>query len=323
MSSEIIGTGRALPQRVVTNDALAKQFNLSASEIFRKTGIQKRYWAEPSEKPSTLAVAAAKNALETAGCHARDIDLILVSTTTPDMYFPSTACLVQRDLKARSIPAFDINASCSGFLYALSLADQYIKNGTAKTVLVIATDLKSRFLNPKDQTTAILFGDGAGAVVLRRGVSGIQKITLGADGAFQELIDLPGGGARLPITLQSLKEERHYMQMQGKRLFRIAVRKMESTLTQFLSEASLSFDEIDFYLFHQANLRILEALFKRISLPRHKTEITLSQFGNTSSSTIPIALDVAVRAGKLKKGDRVVFSAFGGGVTWGNVLLNW
>ncbi len=323
MVSEVIGTGRALPKRVVTNETLAKQFNITASEILRKTGIEKRYWAEASDKPSSLAVAAAQNALEAAGCHSRDLDLILVSTTTPDMYFPSTACLVQRDLKARTIPAFDLNASCSGFLYALSLADQYIKNGTAKTVLVVATDLKSRFIDRKDQATAILFGDGAGAVILRRGDCGIQKITLGADGAFHQLIDLPGGGASLPITLQSLKEERHYMRMQGKRLFRIAVRKMESTLTRFLSEVSLSIDEIDFYLFHQANLRILEALFKRVSLQRHKTEITLSQFGNTSSSSIPIALDVAVRAGKLKKGDRVVLSAFGGGVTWGNVLLHW
>lgn len=323
MSSEIIGTGRSLPQRVVTNDTLARQFNISASEILRKTGVQQRYWAEPADKPSSLAVKAARNALEAAALQPKDIDLILVSTTTPDMYFPSTACLVQRDLKARAIPAFDINASCSGFLYALSLADQYIKNRAAKTVLVIATDLKSRFIDPKDQATAILFGDGAGAVVLREGRRGIQNISLGADGAYHQLISLPGGGSCLPITHLSLKEGRHYMKMQGKRLFRIAVRKMESSLRRFLLDSGLSFDEIDFYLFHQANLRILEALFKRISLPRHKTEITLTQFGNTSSSSIPIALDTAVRAGKLKKGDRVVLSAFGGGITWGNVLLHW
>ncbi len=323
MPSEIIGTGRALPKFVMGNDTLSKQFKISASEIVRKTGVQQRHWAAPEDKPSGLALEAAKKALTSAGRQPEDLDLILVSTTTPDMYFPSTACLVQRDLKARPIPAFDINASCSGFLYALSLADQSIQDGSAKTVLVIATDVKSRFIDPKDESTAILFGDGAGAVVLSSGTHGIQKIALGADGAYHSLIHLPGGGARQPITYRSLKDGQHYMQMQGKRLFRVAVRKMETALSTFLAELELSFDEIDFYIFHQANVRILEALFKRISLPPHKTEITLSQFGNTSSSTIPIALDTAVRAGKLKKGDRVILSAFGGGVTWGNILLKW
>jgi len=323
MSSEIIGTGRALPRRVMSNDTLSKQFKISPSEIVRKTGIEQRYWADPEDKPSSLALEAAQKALQSANIRPEDLDLILVSTTTPDMYFPSTACLVQRDLKARPIPAFDINASCSGFLYALSLADQYLQNGETNRVLVIATDVKSRFIDPEDESTAILFGDGAGAVVLKNGARGIRNIRMGADGAHHALISLPGGAARQPITRRSLKEKQHYMQMQGKRLFRVAVRKMEDALRQFLATSGLSFDEVDFYLFHQANLRILEALFKRISLPMHKTEITLSQFGNTSSSTIPIALDVAVEAGKLKKGDRVVLSAFGGGVTWANVLLEW
>jgi len=208
-------------------------------------------------------------------------------------------------------------------LYALSVADQYLKNRSVDSILIVSTDVKSRFIDPNDLSTAILFGDGAGAVVISRGERGIRKIQIGADGSQHHLITLPGGGARRPITRETLEKGLHHMKMEGKGLFRVAVKKMESTLLSFLSESSLSFDDIDFYIFHQANLRILECLFKRIPVPLSKTEITLSKFGNTSSSTIPIALDVAIRSGKLKKGDRLILSSFGGGITWANVLIDW
>lgn len=319
----MIGTGRALPQRIVSNAELSRRLNISEAEIVRKTGIESRYWVGAEEKPSTLAAEAGRKAIEAAHLLPDEIDLLLVTTTTPDMYFPSTACMVQKILFKRSIPAFDLNASCSGFLYALSVADQYLKNGSVDRVLVIATDVKSRFINKDDVSTAILFGDGAGAVVLVKGDRGIQSIQIGADGSYHELVHLPGGGACLPLTGASLKEGRHFMRMEGKGLFRVAVRKMESALTDFLKQNHLSVDEVDFFIFHQANLRILEALFQRIEIPIHKTELTLSKFGNTSSSTIPIALNTAFEAGKLKQGDRVVLSAFGGGITWGNILLEW
>ncbi|MFQ5589399.1 MAG: 3-oxoacyl-ACP synthase III family protein [Nitrospiria bacterium] len=328
MPTSVIGTGRALPRRLVSNKELAESLNIRPDDIIRKTGVASRYWAGPDDTASSLAVEASLKALQSAGLSAGAVDLILVTTTTPDMYFPSTACLVQKGLAelpggANNIPAFDINASCSGFIYALSIADQYLKSGEAKTVLVAATDVKSRFIDAKDLSTAILFGDGAGAVVLKNGPRGIRKITLGADGAHHQLVHLPAGGSALPMTLETLKTGRHFMSMAGKRLFRVAVRKMATSLSDFLAEAELQTDEIDCFVFHQANRRILEAVFKRLEIPQSKAALCLEKYGNTSSATIPVALDAALEAGKINAGDRVVFTAFGGGVTWGNVLIDW
>ncbi len=328
MPTSIIGTGRALPQREVSNTALAKQLNIPASDIIRKTGVKTRYWSEPKDTASTLAIDASLKALQKAGVSLREIGLILVTTTTPDMFFPSTACMVQKGLAERlegmgNVPAFDINASCSGFIYALSIADQFLKSGAAEAALVIATDVKSRFIDPKDVSTAVLFGDGAGAAVLKNDARGIRKIRLGADGRYYPLIQLPVGGTALPFSQDTLKTGRYFMEMKGKRLFRVAVRKMTEALTDFSNETGLDLKEVDFFIFHQANLRILEAVFKRTCIPLQKTELSLKMFGNTSSSTIPIALDLALEAEKIKPGDQVICSAFGGGVTWGNVLIEW
>ena len=323
MPTAIIGTGRALPKRMVQNAELEAEFGMPAGEIARKTGIETRYWAGPGETAATLAVNAAGAALESAALPPHAIDLILIATTTPDMYFPSTACLVQRGLGARAAPAFDINASCSGFLYALSIADRYLRSGTASTALVAATDLKSRFTNPADPATAILFGDGAGAVILRRGDRGIGPIGIGADGTRHRLIHLPGGGSRRPVTAASLEADLHTMRMDGKRLFRAAVNQTAATLSAFLSTVSVPLDRIDRFIFHQANLRILNALFKRMGIVSARAEITLTRFGNTSSASIPMALDAAAREGRLKRGDRLLLSAFGGGMTWGNILIDW
>lgn len=319
MPSQIIGTGIALPKRIVTNFELSQRLGISERAIEKRTGIQTRHWVQEGETTSTLATEAARAALHSADLSAQSIDLIIVSTTSPDMFFPSTACLVQKALSARFIPALDLNASCSGFLYALSVADQYLQSKSVEHVLVISAEVKSPFVNPDDPSTAFLFGDGAGAVVLSRGERGIRSIRIHADGSRHKLIYLPAGSSRFPTTRSSLQEGLNYMRMDGKPLFRMAVKKMETALVSLIEECS----EIDLFLFHQANLRILEALLKKQKIPTTKTHITIPKFGNTSSSSLPIALDEAVREGKLKRGDRVALCAFGGGLTWGTALLDW
>lgn len=321
MPTQIIGTGIALPKRVVTNEEMAKRLGLSEKEIEKRTGIQQRHWVEAGETTSSLAVAAAKSALQSADLSPEAIDLILVSTTSPDMSFPSTACLVQRALSSRSIPALDLNASCTGFLYALSVGDQFIRNGMAKKVLIAAAEVKSPFINPADPSTAILFGDGAAAVVLAEGKRGIQSIRLHADGSRHRLISLPAGGSRQPTTSVTLSGGLHYMRMEGKGLFRMAVKRMQQALIALADETGLS--EIDFFIFHQANLRILEAVFEKAGLPQSKSLITIPRYGNTSSSSLPIALDEAIRMGRIKQGNRVALCAFGGGLTWGTALIDW
>jgi len=323
MTTTIIGTGRALPKQIVTNELLSERLGIHPEEIVKRTGIVTRHWASEGETTAGLAIEASKKALLAANLSSEAIDLILVTTSSADMYFPSTACLVQHGIAARNIPAFDLNASCSGFLYALSIADQYLSNGTAKHVLIASSEIKTRSVNPNDAATAILFADGAGAVVLSRGEQGLCKIQLGADGRHHQLIRLPAGGSQEPLSAESLSAERHYMQMSGQKLFRTAVKTMERELRQFLKSMSLGFDQIDHYIFHQANLRILEAILRRNAIPADRVHITLSRFGNTSSSTIPIALDVVLEEKKIKKGERVLLSAFGGGITWGNALIEW
>lgn len=319
----MIGTGIALPKRVVTNEELARRLGLSEREIEKRTGIQSRHWVEGGETTSSLAIEAARRALQSADLFPEAIDLILVSTTSPDMSFPSTACLVQKALPARPIPAFDLNASCTGFLYALSVGDQFIRNGAAKRVLIVAAEVKSPFIDPEDPSTAILFGDGAAAVVLAEGERGIRSIRMGADGSRHRLISLPAGGSRRPTTPETLSGGLNYIRMEGKGLFRMAVKRMQEALSSLADGANLSLDEIDFFVFHQANLRILEAIFERTGIPPAKSVVTISRYGNTSSSSLPIALDEAIRMGRFKPGNRVILCAFGGGLTWGTALIDW
>jgi len=321
MGAQIIGTGIALPKRMITNETLASRLGLTPSKIEKRCGIQTRYWIDKGQTTSTLAIDAAKAALQSADIPVAAIDLILVSTTSPDMFFPSVACLVQRGLAARPIPALDINASCSGFLYALSIADMYIRNGLARHVLVIAAEVKSPFLSQDDPATAILFGDGAGAVVLASRRRGIRSIHLHADGSRHSLIRLPAGGSRIPTTHDSLKEGLHTMKMDGKALFREAVKKINRAMESISVEIPLG--KIDLFLFHQANLRIIEAVLQRWKIPAGRSHMTIQKVGNTSSSSLPIVLHDSVRTGKLKRGDCVALLAFGGGVTWGWSLIDW
>ncbi len=304
--------------RKVTNRELAQRLGLSEETIEKKTGIHTRYWAEETDTASGLATEAARAALQAAGLSADEVDLLIVSTTTPELVFPSTACLVQRNLSMRSTPAFDLNASCSGFLYALSVADQYLANQSARNVLVICVEIKSRFVNPDDPATAILFGDGAGAVILSRGARGLRSVRIHADGARHDLTCLPGGGSRNPLTIATLRDGLHWTKMNGKGLFRVAVQKMDAALLSM----GAPIPDVDLFIFHQANLRILEAVCKRRGIPSWKSHVTLQKFGNTASASLPMALDDAVRNGKIKAGNVIGLVAFGGGLTWGTALID-
>jgi 3-oxoacyl-[acyl-carrier-protein] synthase-3 len=328
-TSSIIGTGSALPERIVTNEELAAQTGLSPAMIAARTGIRTRRWAAPVQASSDLAIRAAESALKHAGCTAGELDAIIVSTTSPDYFFPSTACLVQRALHAERAAAFDVAASCTGFLAALSVGDQWIRTGSARRVLVIAAEIKSRVLDPEDPATAILFGDGAGAAVLaptgscETGQMAVQAIRLGADGSGHSLIHLPAGGSRRPVSAESLAAGLHTMRMRGPAVYRRAVTTLDRTIRQLLAEARLPLDSIALYLCHQANQRLLNHVARRLRLPPERLFTTIAETGNTSSASIPIALDQAVRRGLLHPDDRIVMAAFGGGLTWGAALLQW
>jgi len=318
--SRVVGVGSALPRRVVGNAELAVRWDLSAAEIERKTGVQQRYWVGEGETCATLATAAARAALASAGMTATDIGLIVVSTTSADYHFPSTACLVRHALGARGAAAFDVGASCAGFLYALSVADPFIQNGTVKAALVIASEVKSVFLDRDDPSTAMLFGDGAGAVVLtargRGERGGIRSIRVHADGTRHRLVTLPAGGSRRPATAETLRAGEHTMKMDGPPLFRAAVR----TMSQLVAETIATHAPIDLFLFHQANRRVLDAVMKRHPVKSH---LTIQKLGNPSSASLAMTLADAVECGRVKAGDRIALCAFGGGVTWGAAVMDW
>jgi 3-oxoacyl-[acyl-carrier-protein] synthase-3 len=324
--SAIIATGSALPERIVTNDALAAAAGLSPAAIAACTGVETRRWVAPVQASSDLAVRAAEEALKQAGCPARELDAIIVATTSPDYYFPSTACLVQRELKAERAVSFDLAASCTGFLAALSVGDQWIRTGQARRLLVIAAEVKSRVLDPRDRTTAILFGDGAGAALLAPAgdqTSGVQRIRLGADGQGHQLIQLPAGGSRRPTSAQTLADGLHTMRMKGPAVYRKAVTTLVGSVRSLLAEAGLATADVALFLFHQANQRLLDQVAQRLQLAPEQLFTTIAETGNTSSASLPIALDRAARSGRLHDGDRLVLAAFGGGLTWGTALLRW
>jgi 3-oxoacyl-[acyl-carrier-protein] synthase-3 len=327
MTAEIIGTGSALPKQVITNAELSPQIGLSETEITKRTGILCRHWVSAGETTATLAVTAAQSALQSAGLSADLIDLIVVSTSSPDMVFPSVACLVQKSIMpTRPIPAFDLNASCSGFLYALSVGEQYIQSGFSKNALIIASEVKSVYLDKNDPQTACLFGDGAGAVILsctNKADRGIQSLRISAGAMKEQLVFLPAGGTKLPLSQETLQQNLHTMKMEGTRLFRLAVQKMNTAVSALLKENTIALKDIDCFIFHQANLRILEAVIKKQGIPKEKHYTTIHKFGNTSSASLPMALHDAVAAGRIKRGDKVAMFAFGGGFTWGSALMVW
>ena len=321
--SRITGTGSYLPPRRLTNADLAAELALNGVEtldewIVERTGIQARHFAAPDVTCSDLGVEAARHAIEAAGLQASDIDLIIVATSTPDMVFPSAACILQNKLGIAGCPAFDVQAVCSGFVYALTVADALIRTGSASKALVIGAEVFSRILDFSDRTTCVLFGDGAGAVVLEASdTPGILASDLHADGKYVDILCVPGhlsGGKVLGDPL---------LKMDGKAVFKLAVGVLESAARATLAKANKTEADIDWLIPHQANIRIMQSTAKKLKLPPEKLIVTVDQHGNTSAASVPLALDASVRSGKIKKGDTLMLEGVGGGFTWGAVLLQY
>lgn len=320
---QILGTGAYLPEAIVRNEDLSR-LGCDPEWIIQRTGIRERRHAAPHEATSDLAYQAAVRCLENAGVAPRDVDMILVATVTPDTWMPSVACMVQRRLGAPA-PAMDINAACSGFMYALATGMQFIKTRCSRRVLVIGSDVMSRIINPADKTTYPLFGDGAGAVLLGAGREdrGLLAFTLGSEGDDGALLSVPGGGSREPLTADSLERGRQYIRMDGRAVFKWAVRMVNEIATDVVRFAELSMDDMDLVVMHQANLRILRAAADGLGVDRDKVLVNLDRYGNTTAASIPIVLDEAVAAGRLHRGDHLLLIGFGAGLTWGAGVLRY
>lgn len=323
--ARITGTGSYVPEKVLTNLDLEKIIDTNDEWIRSRTGICERHIAADDENTSDLATRAAERALEMAGVAANEIELIVVGTITGDYPWPATACIVQSNLGAMNAGAFDVSAACSGFLYALSCAVDRIEAGRCKKALVIGAEILTRIIDWEDRNTCVLFGDAAGAVVLeaREGDRGILSTHLHADGTQLELLYQPGFGTRNLPNVESLEKKDYFLQMQGNEVFKVAVRSMADVARIALEANNMSVADIDLFIPHQANIRILEATAKRIGLHDDQVYINVDRFGNTSGATIPLALDEANRAGRIKEGDILLFDAFGGGFTWASTLLRW
>jgi len=322
----ITGTGAALPSRRLTNHDLEKMVETSDEWITTRTGIKERRVAAKGETMSEFAVAASRQALEMARLEPGSVDLIICATVTPDMPIPSTSCLIQESLGAKRAAAFDLSAGCSGFIYALSVAHQFIRVGVYRHILVIGAELLTKYLDWTDRTTCILFADGAGAVVLSRGEEkgrGLLATCLHTDGSMADFITLPGGGTLHPPTEETVRAGLHFIRMKGNETFKIAVRSMEDVCREVLAAAGLEPSDVDIMIPHQANRRIIDAVGSRLGLAAERVYINIDRTGNTSSASIPIALDEANRESLIKKGDCVLFAAFGAGLTWGAALLRW
>jgi len=324
MKARIAGTGSYAPANVVTNADLERMVATSDEWIRERTGIRERRIAATGEACSDLAVQAGKRALTAAGLAATDLDMILVATCTGDYPLPATACLVQHQLGATKAAACDLSAACCGFVYALSVADAYVKNGM-RHVLVIGSEVMSAITDWTDRNTCVLFGDGAGAVVVSAsdGERGILSTHLRSDGTLCELIMVPGGGSRTPPSEKVIAERLQYIKMKGNETFKVAVRNLEEIARATLSSNDLRVEDLDLYVPHQANVRILKAVIERLGLPIEKVLLNLDRYGNTSAASIPIALDEAVREGRIKDGSLVMLGAFGAGLTWASALIRW
>jgi 3-oxoacyl-[acyl-carrier-protein] synthase-3 len=314
--ARIAGTGSYLPERILTNKELEVMVDTSDEWIVSRTGIKERHIAADDEYTSDLALHAARNAIQSAGIKAEDIDLIIVATTTPDRIFPSTACLLQDKLGISNCPAFDIQAVCSGFIYALATANSFIKTGSAKCALVIGAETMSRITDWTDRTNCILWGDGAGAVILKAdSETGIISTHLHADGSYSGLLNVPSG--------ISQREGSKTIYMEGNPVFKVAVNTLDAIVDETLATNNLEKSDIDWLVPHQANIRILSSTAKKLGMSMDKVVVTVDVHGNTSAASVPLALDVAVRDGRIKRGETILMEAFGGGFTWGSVLLKY
>ncbi len=325
--TRIAGTGSYLPEKILTNADLEKMVDTNDQWIVERTGIRERRIAAPGQTTSDLGLVASMRALEAASLTPNDIDMILFATVTPDMPMPSTACYLQAKLGCRNVMAFDLSAACSGFVYAMSVADQFIRTGMYKNVLVVGGEVLHHVVNYKDRETCILFGDGCGAAILSRTDANdpnvIQSAHLHADGNLADLLTLPAGGSAMPYTQEVLDNSSHYVHMKGREIFKAAVRTMTQCCQEALDTNKMSVEDIDWLIPHQANLRILELVASSFKIPAEKVIVNLHKTGNTSAGTVPIALDEAIREGKIKRGDNILMTVFGAGLTSGSLMVRY
>ena len=321
----VTGTGSALPEKVLTNHDLERMVDTSDEWITTRTGIKERRVAGEGEFLSQYATRASTRALEMAGVRGEDLDLIICATVTPDRPIPSTACTIQDNLGARRAAAFDLAAGCSGYIYALAVADRFLSGGGYRHALVIGGELLSKYVDWQDRTTCIIFADGAGATLLtaREGTAGILATSLRSDGSMADFITIPAGGTMLPTSEATVRDRMHFIRMKGNETFKIAVRSIEDVSREVITASGLSASDIDLYIPHQANRRIIEAVGNRLGLKHEQVFMNIDKVGNTSSASIPIALDEAVRMGRVHPGNILLFAAFGAGLTWGASLLRW
>lgn len=324
-SAGILGLGYYVPEKILTNADIEKLVDTNDEWITERTGIKERRICAPEQATSDLSLIAAQRALEDANVSAEELDMIIVATISADSNTPSTACVLQNKLGAVNAAAFDLSAACSGFVYGSAIASQFIETGVYKKVLVVGAETLSKFVNWKDRNTCIIFADGAGAAVY--GVVddgyGVLSFDLGADGSGAETIEIPGGGSRHPADQETIDNHMHCLHMNGKETFRFAVKAMGSTVMKSLERAGLSKEDIDYFIPHQANIRIIQSAAKRLHLPMEKVFVNIEKYGNTSAASIPIALAEAQREGKLKKGEIIALSGFGAGLTWASCIMKW
>lgn len=326
--AKITGLGRYVPPRVVTNDEIAKLVDTNNEWIVERTGIHQRHWAEKGTPTSDLAVKAVEDLLQKRGIDGSEIELIIVSTVTPDMFFPSTACLIQERIGAKKAWGYDILAACSSFLYSLTTGAQFIESGRHKKVLIVGADVMTSIVNPEDRTTIILFGDGAGAVLLEPTEEGEEDYGIldfrhEVDGSGADFLSMPGGGSLHPSSHETIDKKMHYIHQSGQQVFKFAVRKMEELSTGMLAKHQLTGDDLGCFIAHQANLRIIDATASKIGIADDKVIRNIHKYGNTTAATIPLAIGDAIDSGRLKKGDLVLFAAVGAGFTSGSVLARW
>lgn len=325
MRAGILGTGHSYPEGILTNADLEKMVETSDDWITSRTGIKQRRKAAPGEYTSLFAVRAGREAIERAGLEASDIDLLLCATVTPDQILPSTGCIIQAELGANRAAAMDIVAACSGFLYGLAIADTMIRTGQSKYALVIGAEILSQYVDYTDRQTCVLFGDGAGAAVLGAvdGDRGILAARIRSDGRYLEQLFSPGGGTRLPPSAETIAAGDHFFKMKGNELFKVAVRSMADISREVLQEAGLKAEDVTLFIPHQANQRITDAVANKLNVETERVYSNIAMHGNTSSASIPIGLDECVEAQKISPGDLILLASFGGGVTWGAVLMRW
>ena len=326
MRTRIVGTGMAVPDKILTNAELEKMVDTTDEWIVSRTGIRERRIATEDEALSDFAVPAAERALEMAGIRGEEVDLVICATVSPDTPFPATSTQIQAAIGAHCIAAFDISAACAGFIYGVGIADQFLRSGGAKTALVVGGEILSKFTDWTDRNTCVLFGDGAGAVVLRadgdngRGVLGVK---MRSEGSLGKLVYRPGGGSRKPPPLREIEADQTFIKMRGNETFKVAVRSLAEVSDEVLKEAGIEHQEVDWFIPHQANRRIIEAVGRRLEIPDGHTYVNIERYGNTSAASVPIGLDELNRAGKLNEGDIVLCAAFGSGLVWGAGLFRW